>query len=181
MGLHDNTVQEALNRHLGKVIRVTPTIQAAAYDAGDVLFLTTEIPNAVPVKGGTSRLVGINVLDQADQGKDIDIIFMQVSTNLISSLSPGSSGGVAISDADALTAKILGNTNINFSDNFFDLINLRMTTAGGSDNNQYDSPLPILLQAEDDSTSVYFAAKAREAYTAAAIDDLTFTFHIEYR
>ena len=106
---------------------------------------------------------------------------MQVSTNLISSLSPGSSGGVAISDADALTAKILGNTNINFSDNFFDLINLRMTTAGGSDNNQYDSPLPILLQAEDDSTSVYFAAKAREAYTAAAIDDLTFTFHIEYR
>ena len=44
-----------------------------------------------------------------------------------------------------------------------------------------NSQLPILLQAEDRSTSVYFQAVAREEADWAAVDDLEFVFHIEYR
>ena len=172
------TATDTTNYNNGAVIRVTPTVSATAYDSRDVLFLTTEIPNAVRNRGGVSKLIGISVIDEADQGKDVELVFMQVSTNLIGAISPGSSGGVALSDAN--TAKILACVNINFSDNLCDLINLRMTTLAGSDNNQYDGPMPILLQAEPNSTSVYFAGIAGEATDLAAVDDLTFIFHIEY-
>ena len=37
---------------------------------------------------------------------------------------------------------------------------------------------PMLLQASDDSTSIYFSAIAREEIAFAATDDLTFVFHI---
>ena len=40
--------------------------------------------------------------------------------------------------------------------------------------------VPFLLQAQDDSTSVYFIAKITGAVTYAA-DDLTFRFHLQYR
>ena len=41
--------------------------------------------------------------------------------------------------------------------------------------------LPMLLQASDDSTSIYFSAIAKEEIAFAATDDLTFVFHIKYR
>ena len=40
-------------------------------------------------------------------------------------------------------------------------------------------PLPMLLQAEDDSTSVYFAAISRSGTPTTAADDYEFIFHLE--
>ena len=178
---HRLTVQESLNQHLGKVIRVTPTVSVTAYADDDVLFLTTEIPNAVPKKGGTSRLVGVTVIDQSTQGKDLDLIYMQVSTNLIGALSPGSSGGVAISDANLEAAKIIGVHKIDFADNQSDLVTSKVSSFTAQSGTLSVLNGPIILQAEEGSTSVYFAGIAREATDLEATDDLTFAFHIEYR
>ena len=182
MGLHDNTVQEALNKHLGKVIRITPTISATAYDAGDVLFLTTEIPNAVAVNGGTSRLVGITMLSQHDATDDIGLVFMENSTNLIGALSPGSSGGPALSDGNAEAANIISCCKLDGTDNTFDLGDNRVySTFSIPGNTSVSTFTPMLLQAAPGSTSVYVAGIAVDAQDYAATDDLDLMFHIEYR
>ena len=46
----------------GNIITITPTISGTAYDAGDVLFLTTEIPNAVSSRGGVSKLLSVTMV-----------------------------------------------------------------------------------------------------------------------
>ena len=119
-----------------------------------MLFLTTEIPNAVLGAGGCSKLMGIGIVDQGAQGKNIDLIFMEVQKHLIGSLSPGSSGGVAISDADLEAAKILGVTQIDFSDNASNLSTSRITYFSGSVGSSAAFALPMLLQATAGSTSV---------------------------
>ena len=52
----------------GNIIRITPTISATAYDAGDVLFLTTEIPNAVSNRGGVSKLISVTMIQRGTEG-----------------------------------------------------------------------------------------------------------------
>ena len=175
-GLQTYTVQEAQNAHLGKVIRITPTISATAYDAGDVLFLTTEIENAVAVDGGTSKLISISTVHQHDAVDDIALVFMQVSKDLIGALSPGSTGGPAISDANAEAAKILGTVLLDGSENNLDLGVVGVFTYGST-----LTALPMLLQAESTSRSVYVGGIAVDAQDYDAVDDLDLVFHIEYK
>ena len=179
---HRLTVQESLNQHRGKIIRITPTISATAYDASDVLFLTTEIPDAVAVNGGTSRLIGITMLSQHDATDDIGLIFMENSTNLIGALSPGSSGGAALADGDAESAKMISCCVLNGSDNTLDLgANRIYSTFAVPANSSVSTFTPMLLQAAAGSTSVYVAGIAVDAQDYAATDDLDLIFHIEYR
>ena len=164
----------------GNIIRITPTVSATAYADNDVLFNATEIPNAVSSRGGVSRLVAISIHDQAAQGKDLDLIFMEESTNLISGgISPGSSGGVDLTDANLEAAKIIANINIDFTDGESDLVASRISTATAV-NVENTSQLPILLKAAGGSTSVYVAGIAREATDLVAVDDIDLVFHIEY-
>jgi len=175
------TPEDGFDNKKGAIIRITPTVHLDAYDDGDVLFLTTEIPKAVNQRGGVSKLIGIGAVDQSDLGKDFDLIFMQVQKNLIGALSPGSSGGVSISDADVEAAKIIGNLQFDFGDGLSDLLTSRIsygpTQSGGTPTNS----LPMLLQAEPDSTSIYVAGVSRQAgHDYVAADDLDLIFHIEY-
>ena len=165
----------------GTVVRVKPTVSATAYDANDVLFLTTEIPNAVSNRGGVSRLVGISIIDQADQGKNVTLLFMENQVNLIGAISPGSSGGVSITDDNVEAANILAALEVDFSaNNFTDLVTSRMCTLTNSNSTSANGNLPIMLKAAPNSRSVYFAGIATEATDLAAVDDLVFVFHIEY-
>ena len=162
----------------GNIVTITPTISATAYDAGDVLFLTTEIPNAVSTRGGVSKLISVTIVNQNDAGDDdIRLVFMKNSTDLIGALSPGSSGGSAITDANVEAANITGTMLIDTTDNQVDLGGARVTTVSGS--NAMTSH-PQLLQAAEGSTSVYVAGMCVDAADYAAVDDLDLVFHIEY-
>ena len=159
------TVQEATNLTAQRrVIRVTPSLQAAATDAHDVAWNGTEIPNAVLVPGGCSKLVRMQVAMYDDTTCDLDIIFTQ-NTATIGTVD----SAISISDADLKTAKLLGIIVLDESATSVDLVN-GLTS--------YNAPTNgILLQASEDSTSVYFSGIDR---TGADLDDLEFIFHIEY-
>ena len=55
-------------------IRVTPTCHTSAVDDGEILFIGTEIPNAVP-KNGTAMLKQIVCHNQDDHAADIELAF----------------------------------------------------------------------------------------------------------
>ena len=158
-----------------EVIRVTPTIDTNAYGAGEVLFTTTEIPNAVIGNGGCSKLLGVWVLSQSGAvQKDISLVFLQKNTSI---------GTVnetpSISDADAEAVNILGTIpNIDAGNTDVDLGGVKIF-GGGPQLGQSSVAIPILLQAAAGSTSVYFAGLAKEAATYEAVDDLDFIFHIQ--
>ena len=181
--LHKFTVAEATSKMAQRtVVRVTPTTSTTAYADGDVLFLTTEIPNAVLESGGCSSLTGITIIDKDDNAINMDLIFMQVSTNFIGAISPGSSGGSVISDANISAAKILGAVEFDIAngDNTVDIGEARITHAAGAAGNAASTALPVFLQAAEGSTSVYFTAITRGTPNQDDTDDLEFAFHIDY-
>jgi hypothetical protein len=58
------------------VITITPTVEATALDAGDVAFDATLITGASPTIGGTVSLETITIIDLADQGAEMVLVFM---------------------------------------------------------------------------------------------------------
>jgi hypothetical protein len=168
------TVQEATNKMAQRrVIRVSPTLQAAATDAGDVAWNSTEIPNAVLRPGGCSRLTLLQVVNYTYTTCDFDILFTQNSATIGTVDS-----AVSISDDDLKTAKLLATIKYDDSESQVDGINWLTSTASFVGAASYGNPSDgILLQASENSTSVYFAGIDR---TGADVDDLEFIFHIEY-
>jgi len=169
----------------GNIVRVTPTLSdGVAYGAGDVLFTTTEIPNAVSNRGGVSRLVGITILNEDDVANDMNLVFMQVQKDLGDINDAVGSGDPALwTNALAKAAKVIGHIRVDWSDSSVDLVNNLVWTSfkSGSSGGDADGGvhLPMLLQAEGGSTSVYFAGVSIGTPTTAT-DDYEFIFHIEY-
>ena len=89
--LQNFTVQEKLNKMDVDLIDVTvyPDISdGGAGVSGDLLFLVTEIPNAVSVNGGASILQSVALISSGDGGKTvatgpIDLVITSDSTPLI--------------------------------------------------------------------------------------------------
>ena len=159
------------------IIRVTPTVIAGTTEANDVMFNATEIPNAVLGNGGISKLIGVTVTDQDNEAHDMDLVFMSVQTNLGTAGSAGS-----ISDTDMLAANITSVLKLDWSDGATAIgSNVSITTFSGQTDSSNFKQLPILLQANAGSTSVFFSAMAREEMAFAATDDLEFIFHIQKR
>ena len=158
------------------VIRVTPTLDTSAYGDNDVLFNATEIPNAVLGNGGCSKLISVSIVSQNTTMVDMDIVFMQVTKNLGTI-----NAAVDISDANLEAAKMLGYVSLDGSNSGISLVNgiLYTTAAGAEGTVQLDRSFPILLQAESNSTSIYFSAILRDQTPTYAADDLDFVFHIE--
>lgn len=159
----------------GNVVRVTPTLHAASSTDNDVLFQTTEIPNAVSSRGGVSKLTNISFTCKQALLLNIDLIIMEVSTDF----NNGTLGAALnISDSDLVSCKPLcalnwGGVPITLNGNE---INDFTSDAAANDPGQ----LPILLKAEEGSTSVYFTAIDRDGGDTFVDGDLTFTFSIEY-
>ena len=160
-----------------QIIRVTPTLSTDAYAQGDVLFTATEIPNAVIGLGGCSKLVGAYIFDKNDSSSDITFVFTEGNTAL------GTINATAnISDADLLANNICGITKID---------NDQATTAAMIDNSKIMQMLPgsatgentqdlLLLQAANDSTSVYVQAMLTSSTTPTFADgDIQLILHIE--
>ena len=181
IGLNSYTVQEATSKIASsRIVRVTPTVIAGETADNDVMFDATEIPNAVLQPGGTSKLVGITIIDKDGERHDFDVIFMQVQTNFGTADS-----ATTITDASLQAAKVTGALSIDWSDGevFFaqnsgDAAIFCATLGTGTSSNH---SLTQMLQAEEGSTSVYFTGIAQgAAIDYAATDDLEFVFHIDY-
>ena len=169
-GLHELSIQEATNATAQrKVVRVSPTLQAAALDANDVMFNGTEIPNATLKPGGCSKLVRLEIVNYSDTSCDMDLVFTENTVTLGTV-----DAAVTIEVADLKTAKVLGTIRFDASVQEIDLANM---VASGEGRDKVTGGQGIMLQAAKDSTSVYFAGVDR---TGADVDDLEFIFHIEY-
>ena len=159
-----------------KIIRVTPTLSTDAYAIGDVLFTATEIPNAVYRAGGCSKLIRCFIIDQDKDTFDLDLIFTQKNTAI------GTINATAdISDADFEAIGYCGflkaqsDANIQSHTDNFKVIATQGPGNGG------EAVEPFLLQAEDDSESVYVSGIVTDGTpTFAAADDIDIILHIEY-
>lgn len=106
----------------GTIVTVTPTLDTSAYAAGDVLFDTTAIANAVRVSGGRAELVSIQVLDEDDQTAAVlDLYFLRSNVSL-------GTFNVAPAITDANAREILGYYSFASGD-FKDLGGSKVATA----------------------------------------------------
>ena len=160
------------------VIRVAPTLDTSAYADNDVFFNATAIPNAVIGNGGCSKLIGLSILNEDDVAHDFDIIFMQKSTDL-GTINDAVGSNSKWTNALAKAAGVLGVIKIDWSDNVVDMVNNLLFTAKAGDQTGNGEGFPMLLQAEDDSSSVYMAAVSRSGTPTVAADDYEIILHIE--
>tara|TARA_R100000664_G_C2662528_1_gene78079 strand:+ start:11 stop:523 length:513 start_codon:yes stop_codon:yes gene_type:complete len=159
-----------------EIIRVTPTLNnGVAYQAGDVMFTATEIPNAVRENGGCSKIVRCYLMDQDRETYDCQLIFTEKNTALgtinetanISDEDMEAIGfcGVYLIQTDAAQIGLIDNTKI-----------MAAQELSGED----ESVNPFLIQAESGSTSVYVSGiivTGTPTFTAA--DDIDIILHIE--
>lgn len=165
----------------GNLVRVTPTVVAGETANNDVMFDATEIPNAVSSRGGVSMLQGVTIIDKDGEQADFDVIFMQVQTNFGSADSAST-----ITDGNLQASKVIGCLNIDWDD--ADIIfaqdsgNATIFSATGPVANASAHQLPLLVQAAEGETSIYFTAIVNTTDNAdwAATDDLEFVFHFQY-
>lgn len=81
----------------GIVVDVTPVCDTLAYGAGDVLFPTTAVANAVRTSGGRALLTSVTLLDEDDQtAAVIDLYFLRSNAPL-----GAANGAPDISDTNA--------------------------------------------------------------------------------
>ena len=160
------------------VIRVAPTLDTSAYADNDVFFNATAIPNAVIGNGGCSKLIGLSILNEDDVAHDFDIIFMQKETDL-GTINDAVASGSKWTNVLAKAAGVLGVVKIDWSDNSVNLVNNLVYTAIGGDRPSDGEAFPILLQSEDNSSSVYMEAVSRGGTPTVEADDYEFAFYIE--
>lgn len=65
-----------VSQHGADLITITPVLDTSAYVAGDVLFATTEIANAVRINGGRVKLTSVTLIDIDDQGAALDLYLL---------------------------------------------------------------------------------------------------------
>ena len=160
------------------VIRVTPTLDTSAYANNDVFFNSTEIPNAVVGDGGASKLIGITILNEDDSAHDIDIVFMQKSTDL-GTINEAVGSNSKWTNVLAKAAGVLGVVSVDWSAGTSDFVNNLIYSSSTANPSGKSATLPILLQAESDSNSVYMAAISRGGTPTTAADDYEIILHIE--
>ena len=184
---HSYSTQEATNIIAKRAaIRVTPTITGVQYSNNDVLFDTTEIPSAVAYDGGASKLLNITINSKSASLFDMILWFFQVNQSAGTVNSAWS-----MSDSDFATAKNLGCI-------YIDGDNLQQNPGGGrvytimqgysgftSATKTYPQ-LPLVLQAESDSSSIYVAAKVQSeddpgnTTPSFSVGDIELVFGIDY-
>lgn len=160
----------------GAVIRVTPTIpigSPTAFTVGDAMTETlVEIPKAVNKRGGVSRLQSVGIFNKDNEDCKINILFFE---NNSTSAFGTANDAPTMSDANALANNPIGTVVIDTSDQ----LPCGEFTMGASGADS-QATRPLLLQAKEDSTSVYFAIVSSDTAELASTTDITLIFHIEY-
>ena len=141
--LHNYSVQEKLNKMDVDLIDVAVATDADA--AGELLITTTEIPNAVSVKGGSAILQSAMFMSNKVLTDTVDIFITSDSTSM------GSIG-------DTVSGLSIASTVMDGTCGFFSMTNLfdAGAVAIGSKNN-----IGMVCKAAEDSTSLYVWAIAQ--------------------
>ena len=170
--------QDGVVKQAKTIIRVSPTLDTNAYAEDDVLFVATEIPNAVIGKGGCSKLVAMYVIDKSNTDSDIDFYFSEGSTAL------GTINATAnITDANLVSNNICGVARLDANQATVGdgLDNLRIFQVLPLSGSAEDSNPTMLLQAASDKTSVFVQGVLTSATTPTyANGDIQLIFHLEY-
>jgi hypothetical protein len=142
------------------VVTITPTLAAEAHSAGDLLFDSTEIAEAVRANGGTAIVQSIFIADKGDQKPAMTLMFANAETDF------GAPGGVPDpDDTDILTG--IGQVVVS-ADDYVDW--------GANSTQQVpSSKLGFLVKAGAATTSIYLAAMATGTPTPASTSDLQIT------
>lgn len=136
------------------VVTITPTVAAEAHSAGDLLFDSTEIANAVRVNAGTALVESITIVDKGDQKPSIHLLFANAATDF------GAPGGVPDpDDTEALT--VIGVVEVDTAD-YVDLGGASVVTVPN---------IGLLLKAGAATTSIYLAGIAVGTPTPASTSD----------
>lgn len=98
-----------LNASAGDLLTLTPTLDTAAYAAGDVLFDFIALANVVTAAGRMSLLQSLVAADKADTGVTITLLFANAAASL-----GAANAAPSISDADSF--KISGSVSIAAAD-----------------------------------------------------------------
>ena len=153
------TVQEKLNKMDIDIIDISATLTGDG-TADDVMFVTTEIPNCVPVKGGTCILQSItavltdNASDAAGNGANVSGAFKLVFTSDSQVLGTVSDSvltrvvdGGGTGNIDNWTRAVLDGTSA--------IVNVTTVQDLGELGLAYKTNIGAVLKAESDSTSMY--------------------------
>ena len=141
-----------------KAVRVTPTITGVQYANNDILFDTTEIPKAVQYAGGGSKLINMTITSKSTSLFDCIFYFWQVNQSMGTV-----NAAKSISDATMAAGKCLGTIYMdgdNLQQNYSNgrIYSINQSYAGFTGATKTYPQLPIVLQAEAGSTSVYVTA-----------------------
>lgn len=140
--------------HLGEVgysgdwITATMTMAASTYADGDVLADTQELAGAIRINGGNGFITSIVILDEDDQGGDLDVVFFRSDVSLGTEDS-----AVSISDADA--RQIMCTVRVLSSD-YDDLIASQVAVL---------SNVGCGVESASDSTSIWMGLISRDTKT----------------
>lgn len=136
------------------VVDVTLSLDTNAYADNDVLAAPQEVTNFFRTAGGVVELVNVTLLDEDDQGQDIDLVFMNATGSL-------GAENAAVGPTDAVAGTILGIVSVVSAD-YSDLANSQVATK---------RDLRLFLRGAN-STSVWVGAICRggtPTYTATGI------------
>lgn len=123
------------------VVTVTPTLDTSAYASGDLLFDSTEIASAVRANGGTAILQSLTLIDKADQGVAMTLLFANAATDF------GTLNSVPDPD-DTEAATVIGHVAVT-TGHYVDLGGAKVACIRN---------IGLLLQAGAAATSLYVAA-----------------------
>ena len=172
-----NSAGSSISTGKRKLITINPTVSAAAHGAGEVLFNSTELPNAVREEGGLAKLVAVSWVIETTVvagGNDMELVFSEKD---MTDLGP-QNGAPNITHANFIAANPTGMVHIDGGDNDADFGALGMgTCTSGAENG--GGPL-MFLKADAGSTSVYVSGLAGSNIDTIATDSLRLIFHIEY-
>ena len=177
------TAKTGSDKKGGKLVRTQVVSSATAFSNGDVMCLSTEIPNATRIKGGVSKLVAVTVIDLSgtvdESAGSFRFFLSENQANMISAISPSSSGGVNMDDAAVSAAKFIGAGHFSDTNMDFEIgSGASLTMMGTTDENH--ERMPMLVQSAENSTSIWFSLVAADAVDLAGANDLTLVWHFEY-
>lgn len=146
----------------GKIVSLTPTLDAGAYASGDVLFTPVELADVVLDTKGLAYLKTLIVQDMADQKQAIDLLFFQED--------PGNIGAAnaALAMSDAEFASFIGRVSIATGD-----------YVSGNANAEATKFLEMLLAAQTKKRSIWVAGVCRSGTPTYGANGLTFKFIVE--
>ena len=165
----------------GNLVKISPTVLASAYTAGDVIFVKNEIKNAVPSRGGCSLLRSVTAfLENSASDDDLTFLFFDNDTTLKESDGSDVSVGDAGTDitADSFrTASCIGMMQMD-SGISSSIGNGRVCV---NSSNAGDTAAPLFIKAAEGKTSIWVAC-IQHAGTLDLVDtdSVTITFGFEY-